>query len=80
MAIRIGVAQVETVPDDVYFGRRQAILARRAALSKPTLARRQASNRTVPGTASQQSNPRLDSTPLHCHCCSRHTQRDSRRT
>ena len=44
-------------PDDVYFGRREAILARRAKLKTKTLARRRASNRTIPGTVSQQPNP-----------------------
>jgi len=44
-------------PDDVYFGRREKILARRAALKKRTLARRRASNRIIPESASQQPNP-----------------------
>ncbi len=44
-------------PDDVYFGRREAILVRRAALKKRTLARRRASNRTIPGKVTQQPNP-----------------------
>ena len=43
--------------NDVYFGRREGILARRGALKKRTLARRRASNRTAPGTVSQQPNP-----------------------
>ena len=47
--------QVE--PDDAYFGRREAILARRAALKKRTLARRRTSNTTVPGTLNQKPNP-----------------------
>ena len=44
-------------PDDVYFGRRDGILARRAELKRRTLARRRAGNRTIPGTAIQQSSP-----------------------
>jgi len=44
-------------PDDVYFGRREAILARRARLKQHTLARRRASNRTCPGTVRQRPNP-----------------------
>ena len=44
-------------PDDVYFGRREGILARRAKLKTKTLARRRASNRTIPGTVTQQPNP-----------------------
>ncbi len=44
-------------PDDVYFGRRDGILVRRARLKQQTLARRRARNRTSPGTAIQQPNP-----------------------
>jgi transposase InsO family protein len=43
-------------PDDVYFGRRDQILARRAQMKKKTLARRRASNRTIPGKT-KQPNP-----------------------
>jgi transposase InsO family protein len=44
-------------PDDVYFGRRDAILARRDQLKLRTLARRRVRNRTIPGTVRQQPNP-----------------------
>ena len=44
-------------PDDVYFGRRDAILARRTALKQKTLARRRASNRIIPGKVNQKPNP-----------------------
>ena len=37
------------MPDNVYFGRQEGILARRAALKERTPARRRASNKTVPG-------------------------------
>ena len=44
-------------PDDVYCGQWEAILARRAALKKRTLAQRRASNRTIPGEVTQQPAP-----------------------
>lgn len=38
-------------PDDVYFGRRERILACRAKLKTKTLARRRTSNRNIPKSA-----------------------------
>ena len=40
-------------PDDVYFGRREAILARRKALKRTTLARRRAGNSGHPKQATE---------------------------
>ncbi len=54
-------------PYDVYFGRRDQIQARRTQLKKKTLARRRASNRTVPGKVYRKLNPWLISTHLDCH-------------
>jgi len=44
-------------PDDVYFSRREAILARRAALKIKTLARRRARNTQASGKGNPQPNP-----------------------
>ena len=44
-------------PDDVCFGRREEMPARRAKLRAETFARRRASNTTAPKTTNQQPNP-----------------------
>ena len=52
-------------PDDVYFGRREAILKRRSDLKKKSLARRRARN--VKPTGNSSPNCRLTDTTNYCH-------------
>jgi transposase InsO family protein len=52
-------------PDDVYFGRRESIVRRRARLKKKTLARRRVKNKVCPG--SQESKVSLISVASKSH-------------
>ena len=52
-------------PDDVYYGRRESILARRAKLKEKSLSRRKAINNQSRGPDGDK--PYLNSDPGNCH-------------
>jgi hypothetical protein len=52
-------------PDDVYYGRRESILARRAKLKEKSLSRRKAINNQSQGPDGDK--PYLNSDPGNCH-------------
>ena len=55
------------LPDDVYYGRREPILARREKLKRDTLSRRRAINHQPQGP--DGAKPYLKSGPENCHSC-----------